>query len=144
LIWKILAVGRPSLAFARDGIDEYLGRIRGFGRIEVNFLKPTADVHARMLAQSADCFRILLDERGKQFTSRGFAAEIQKWENRSVPRCALLVGGSDGWDDATRKEAGLLWSLGSITLQHELALVVALEQIYRSCTIRAGLPYHRD
>ncbi len=144
MIWKILAVGRPALAFARDGIDEYLGRIQGFGRIEVSFLKPTADAHERMLAQSANCFRILLDERGKQFTSRGFAAEIQKWENRSIPRCALLVGGSDGWDDATRKEAGLLWSLGSITLQHELALVVALEQIYRSCTIRAGLPYHRD
>ena len=144
MIWRILAVGRPSLAYARDGADEYLKRLQGFGRVEVHFIKPSADTHRRMLAQSADCFRILLDERGKQFTSRAFAAEVQKLENRSISRCALLVGGSDGWDEETRKEAGLLWSLGSLTLQHELALVVALEQIYRSCTIRAGMPYHRD
>ena len=144
MIWRILALGRPSLAYARDGVDEYLKRLQGFGRVEVHFVKPSANAYRRMLAQSADCFRILLDERGKQFTSRGFATEVQKWENRSISRCALLVGGSDGWDDETRKEAGLLWSLGSLTLQHELALVVALEQIYRSCTIRAGMPYHRD
>ena len=142
--WKILAVGRPSLAYARDGVNEYLRRLEGFGRVEVHFIKPSADTHRRMLDRSADCFRIVLDERGKQFTSRAFAAEIQKLENRSISRCALLVGGSDGWDDRTRGEAGLLWSLGSLTLQHELALVVALEQIYRSRTILSGMPYHRD
>jgi len=97
-----------------------------------------------MLAESAGHFRILLDERGKQFTSRQFAAEIQKLENRSIPRCALLVGGADGWDDATRQKADLLWALGSLTLQHELALLVALEQIYRAATIKAGTPYHRE
>lgn len=144
MIWKVLAVGRPALPYARDGIGEYLRRLQGFGRVEPHFIKPSADAHGRMLAQSEGHFRILLDERGKQFTSRAFAAEIQKLENRSVARCALLVGGSDGWDDSMRAEAGLLWSLGSLTLQHELALVVALEQIYRSCTIRTGMPYHRD
>ena len=144
MIWRILAVGRPSLGYAREGVDEYLKRLQGFGRVEVHFVKPSSDSYRRMLAQSADSFRILLDERGKQFTSRGFAAEIQKLENRSISRCALLVGGADGWDEETRREAGLLWSLGELTLQHELALVVALEQIYRACTIRAGMPYHRD
>ena len=67
-----------------------------------------------------------------------------RWENRSIPKCALLVGGADGWDEAMRKKADLLWSLGSLTLQHEMALLVALEQIYRACTIKAGTPYHRD
>lgn len=144
MIWKIIAVGQPALGYARDGIRDYLARIQGFNKIETRFLKPAPEVHAKMLAESEGHFRILLDERGKQFTSRGFAGEIAKWENRSIPRCALLVGGADGWDDDMRKNAGLLWALGSLTLQHELALLVALEQIYRACTIKAGLPYHRD
>lgn len=144
MIWKIIAVGQPALCYAREGIRDYLSRIQGFTKIETRFLKPAADVHARMLAESEGHFRILLDECGNQFTSRGFAGEIAKWENRSIPRCAVLVGGADGWDDEMREKANLLWALGSLTLQHELALLVALEQIYRACTIKAGLPYHRD
>lgn len=144
MIWKIVAVGQPALGYARDGIRDYLARIQGFNKIETRFLKPALDVHAKMLAESEGHFRILLDERGKQFTSRGFAGEISRWENRSIPRCAVLVGGADGWEEEMRKNANLLWALGSLTLQHELALLVALEQIYRACTIKAGLPYHRD
>ncbi|MDX2079894.1 MAG: 23S rRNA (pseudouridine(1915)-N(3))-methyltransferase RlmH [Terrimicrobiaceae bacterium] len=142
MTWKILAVGRPSLAFARDGIADYLGRLRHVTRIEEHFVKARPDSEARLLEHSDGHFRILLDERGRQFTSRAFAAEIQRLENQS--RVALLVGGADGWSDATRSKANLLWSLGSLTLQHELALVIALEQIYRAYAINAGLPYHRD
>lgn len=144
MIWKVIAVGQPALGFAREGIRGYLTRIEGFTKIETRFLKPTPDVCSKMLADSAGHFRILLDERGTQFTSRGFAGEIMRWENRSIPKCALLVGGADGWDEAMRGQADLLWSLGSLTLQHEMALLVALEQIYRACTIKAGMPYHRD
>lgn len=144
MTWKIIAVGRPALEYAREGIRDYVDRIRGFTKIETLFLKSSSDVHAKMLAGSEGCFRILLDERGRQFTSRGFAAEVQKWENRSISKCALLVGGADGWDEEMREKAGLLWALGTLTLQHELALLVALEQVYRACTIKAGLPYHRD
>ena len=89
-------------------------------------------------------FRILLDERGRQFSSRAFATEIQNLQNRGVSRCALMVGPSDGWDAPVRAEADLLWSLGPQTLQHELALLVALEQLYRAESILAGSPYHRD
>jgi len=144
LIWKILAAGKPALSYAREGIDEYLGRLARMTRAEIHFVKVTPDLHVRLLAQSEGCFRIFLDERGRQFTSAGFAAEIQKLENRSISKCALLVGASDGWGDAMRENADLLWSLGTLTLQHELALVVALEQIYRAHSILAGTPYHRE
>lgn len=144
MIWKVIAVGQPALGFAREGIRDYLARIQGFTKIETRFLKPAPDVFTKMLAESDGFFRILLDERGKQFTSRGFAGEIMRWENRSIPKCALLVGGADGWDEEMRNVADLLWSLGSLTLQHEMALLVSLEQIYRACTIKAGMPYHRD
>lgn len=142
MTWKILAVGRPALAFARDGIADYLGRLRHVTRIEEYFIKARSDSETRLLEQSAGHFRILLDERGRQFTSRAFAAEILDLAAHS--RVALLVGGADGWSDSARSKAHLLWSLGSLTLQHELALLVALEQLYRAHTINAGLPYHRD
>ena len=142
--WKIIAAGKPALDYARQGIDEYLGRLRVATKSEIHFVKTGSSLHARMLELSDGCYRIFLDERGRQFTSRGFASEIQKLENRSISRCALLVGASDGWDDAMRSRADMLWALGTLTLQHELALLVALEQIYRAHAILAGSPYHRD
>lgn len=142
--WKILAAGRPALAFARLGIEEYLARLQVISKVEVHFVKPGPRLHERLLALSAGCHRILLDEKGKQFASRAFAAEIQKLQNRSISRCALLVAASEGWDAPTRAQADLLWSLGPQTLQHELALLVALEQLYRTETLLAGTPYHRD
>lgn len=144
MTWRILAVGKPALAYARVGIDEYAARLVRFGSCELVFLKETRDTARQLIERSQGFHRILLDERGRQFASREFASEIAALENRSISRCALLVGGSDGWDDAMRSQADLLWSLGRMTLQHELALVVALEQIYRAATLRAGLPYHRD
>lgn len=135
-------MGRPALGYAAEGIGEYARRIGGFTKIELRFLKDGAET--KMLAESEGWFRIVLDERGKSLTSRAFVEQIAKWENRSVPRCAVLVGGADGWSDAVRQKADFLWALGPMTLQHELALLVALEQIYRACTLKAGLPYHRD
>jgi len=144
LIWKIIAVGVPALAFAREGIEEYLARLRGFGKVQTVFVKPGPLAHRKVLEHSHSHFRIILDERGKLVTSRELAANIQNWENRSIARCAVLVGGADGWDAAIRSQADFLWSLTPLTLQHEMALLLALEQIYRAATIKAGMPYHRD
>ena len=144
MTWRIIAAGKPALEFARIGIDEYLRRLQGFGKAEIHFVKQGARLHERMLELSDGTYRILLDERGRQFPSRAFAGELQTLQNRAVSRCSLLVGASDGWDEAMRGRADLLWSLGPQTLQHELALLVALEQLYRAATILAGTPYHRD
>ena len=144
MIWKIIAIGEPSLAFARRGIEDYLQRLRGFGKIETCFVRPGVPSPKKVLDLSEGHFRIILDERGRLFTSRDLAAAIQNWENRSIPRCALLVGGADGWNESVRSRADFLWSLSPLTLQHEMALLLALEQIYRASTIKAGLPYHRD
>jgi 23S rRNA (pseudouridine1915-N3)-methyltransferase len=60
-----------------------------------------------------------------------------------VKRVAFLIGGADGHEPATRAAADAVWALGRLTLQHELALVVLLEQLYRIQTIKRGEPYHR-
>lgn len=144
MTWRILAVGKPSLDFARLGIEDYSQRLAAFAKVEVHFVKPRADAADKLLELSGGCHRIILDETGKSFASRAFAGEIQRLRVRGTSRLALLVGGSDGWSDAVRQQADLLWSLGPQTLQHELALLVALEQAYRAETLLAGRPYHRD
>jgi 23S rRNA (pseudouridine1915-N3)-methyltransferase len=85
----------------------------------------------------------VLHERGTAPTSRELAAKVDQWR-QSGRRIAVIIGGADGHDPSLLDAADFLWSLGPLTLQHELALVVALEQLYRAHTILAGHPYHRD
>ena len=144
--WRIVSVGKPRLAFARDGITEYLARLRCFAQVEVVTVKAStpAKEGRQLLEATASCHRIILDERGRTFTSRQWADEMTRLERDARRTCAIIVGGADGHVDEVRAAADLLWSLTPLTLQHEMALLVALEQLYRGCTIRAGLPYHRE
>ena len=143
--WLLLTVGKPALAYARAGRDEYLARIARFTRIEQITVKASdpARESAELLAKSEGCFRVVLDERGQAPTSRQLAAKVQDWQQAARP-VAVILGGADGHDTSLTEAAGFLWSLGPATLQHEIALIVALEQIYRAHTILAGHPYHRE
>ena len=143
---QIFTIGKPKLAFARAGVEEYLGRLRGSGGIEIVELKPgPREVEsAALLERSAGAFRVALDERGDQITSRELAAKFASWELARIKALAFLIGGADGHTDALRQRADWRWSLSRLTLQQELALVILLEQIYRARAINAGAPYHRD
>lgn len=143
--WLLLTVGKPALAYAKAGRDEYLSRIAKFAPVEEITIKASdsARESAELLDRSKGCFRIVLDEHGKQFTSRQLAAKLDHWR-QSAQNIAFIIGGANGHDRAMLDAADLRWSLGTLTLQHELALVVGLEQIYRAHTILAGHPYHRD
>jgi 23S rRNA (pseudouridine1915-N3)-methyltransferase len=144
--WHIFAIGKPKLGFARDGIEEYATRLRGMADVTIEYLKPAAgeEESAALLRRSAGMFRVALDERGEQCSSRELAERVGRWEQDRVKSIALLIGGADGHSQAVRAQADWLWSLGRLTFQHELALVMVLEQIYRAHAIKAGLPYHRD
>ncbi len=142
----IFTIGKPKLAFARVGVDEYLSRMGQWGGVKWVQLKSGTreQESAALLARSEGLFRVVLDERGALVTSRALAKRLSDWELRSVKGVAFLIGGADGHTDELRKRADWLWSLTSLTLQHELALVVLCEQLYRARSIIAGLPYHRD
>lgn len=144
--WHIFAVGKPKLDFARLGIEEYAARMRPFVPLTIEYLKATTrpGESLALLERSKGMFRVVLDERGGAVTSRALAAKFAEWEMHGPRDVALLIGGADGHTDDVRQAAGWLWSLSPLTLQHELALVVVLEQLYRACTIKAGMPYHRD
>ena len=144
--WKIFTIGKPKLAYAAEGMAEYLKRLSPYAKIEVIPIKPGKgeSESEALLARSQGMLRLVLDERGQEFTSRAFAAKVRQWEQESIKSVALLIGGSDGHSSQMRESADLVWALGKITLQHELALLVVLEQIYRAYSINHGLPYHRD
>jgi len=85
---------------------------------------------------------ILLDSRGQQYSSEEFAAHVGRLRDDGTQRLVLAIGPADGWSAAARQRANLLFSLGRITLPHQLARVVLAEQVYRALTILAGHPYH--
>jgi 23S rRNA (pseudouridine1915-N3)-methyltransferase len=87
-------------------------------------------------------YAILLDSRGRQYTSDEFAAQLGRIRDEGVQRLVLAIGPADGWSPAARQRANLLFSFGRMTLPHQLARVVLAEQVYRALTILAGHPYH--
>lgn len=86
---------------------------------------------------------VLLDERGRGFTTAALAAHVAALEQRGEGRMTLLVGAADGVDEAVRGAVDECWSLSPLTLPHDLALVLLLEQLYRVTSLAAGHPYHR-
>ncbi len=85
---------------------------------------------------------LLADSRGQTLSSEEFASTIGSLQDSGIQRLLLGIGPADGWSAAARERADRVISFGRITLPHELAAVVAAEQIYRALTIRAGHPYH--
>lgn len=144
--WKVVTVGKPALSWARHGAEDYLGRLQRAGQWEWVVLKngTSEQVAERMLAASEGCARVVLDERGKPWRSVELARWVEAQQLAGVKRGALLIGGADGHADRVRAAADVCWSLSALTLQHELALIVALEQLYRAGAILRGEPYHRE
>ena len=87
-------------------------------------------------------YAILLDSRGKQFSSEEFAALLGRVRDKGAQRMVLAIGPADGWSKTARERGNVLLSLGRMTLPHQLARVVLAEQVYRALTILAGHPYH--
>jgi 23S rRNA (pseudouridine1915-N3)-methyltransferase len=144
---RIIVAGKPALAYARAGVEEYLKRLSRSGGHELVIVKAGTreEVSARLLEKSAGCFRIALDERGEALGTRAFAEKLEGLAMRGeVKTVAFLIGAADGHDESLRRSCDFLLTLSPFTLQHELALLVLLEQLYRVASLKSGSPYHRD
>lgn len=144
---RVLAVGKPKLAFAKIGIEEYRARLETTVGLKLDFVKGSqqAAESAALLERSAGSVRVVLDERGEQIKSRELASRMTRWEQTpGVKEVCFLLGGADGHDEIARRNADWIWSLSKLTVQHELALLLVLEQIYRAYSLKTGSPYHRD
>lgn len=139
---KIAWIGKTKDPAIQSLTTEYLKRISRY--VEVEGL-PLADEAA--LLKLRDKSRpvhtlVLLDSRGKELSSEEFAEFLQNHQDRNPQPLVLAIGPADGFSDAARKAANTNLSLGKMTLPHELARVVLLEQVYRAFTILKGHPYH--
>jgi len=85
---------------------------------------------------------VLLDSRGMQFSSEDLAKFLNDYQDRNPLPLVFAIGPANGFSEEARKSATSLLSLGNMTLAHELARVVLLEQVYRAFTIIQGHPYH--
>jgi 23S rRNA (pseudouridine1915-N3)-methyltransferase len=148
----LLAVGRLRPSY-REACDDYLRRLSRYVAIrEVEVREasraPTPEVQrkdeaTRLLARvPADSDLVCLARDGKAWSSAQLAEQVSRWQLRARP-VSLLIGGSHGLDDALLERAGARWSLGPLTLPHELARVIVVEQLYRAWTILRGEPYHK-
>jgi 23S rRNA (pseudouridine1915-N3)-methyltransferase len=90
----------------------------------------------------APAYAVLLDSRGRVFSSEDFASQISRLRDSGTQNLVFAVGPADGWSVSARTRANLLLSFGPMTLPHQLARVVLAEQVYRALTIIAGHPYH--
>lgn len=144
--WTIITVGKPALPWARDALADYCHRLNKTQQVECLHLKdaPPDMITKRMLEASEGGLRVLLDERGKQHRSLELARWIQHQELHGCKRASILIGGANGHSDQLKALVKESWSLSSMTLQHEIALIVLVEQIYRAYSILRGEPYHRE
>ncbi len=87
---------------------------------------------------------VLLDEKGKQFTSREFALKIDHWMSSSVKKVSIIIGGAYGFSDEMYERANEKMSLSKMTFTHQMIRLFFVEQIYRADQILQGKPYHND
>lgn len=125
---------------AAELFDEYRGRISRFVPCDVKGLLLHEKKASRMVWV---CER---EKGSKQLSSEALAQELQKCMSAGSSELQIVIGGPDGFttEELERMRPNLRWSFGSLTFPHELAAVMASEQIYRALTILGHLPYHRS
>ena len=140
---KVAWIGKTKEPAIQSLTDEYLKRLSRYADAEGITLKDEAAV-LKLCARDARPRHtlVLLDEQGKQFSSEELAKFLGGYQDRNPLPLLFAVGAADGFTDQARQAATLVLSLGRMTLAHELARVVLLEQLYRAFTILKGHPYH--
>ena len=152
----IIAVGKLKEAYWAQACDEYVKRLGRYAKIQVVELadlsaKSDKDI-ALVLSEESQLIRrrlasatfvVAMDQTGKQVTSEQLAEMLNSLHNRGHSYLSFVIGGSWGLASDFKKQADMTLSLGAITLPHNLARVVLLEQLYRGFRILNGEPYHK-
>jgi len=149
---KIAWIGKTKEPAIQSLTDEYLKRISHYAQVEGQALRDEAALlqmcgrspvgKASKTGSSAKATLALMDSRGKKYSSEEFARFLGDYQARNPLPLVFAVGPADGFSEAARSAAQHTISLGAMTLAHELARVVLLEQVYRAFTILKGHPYH--
>ena len=153
----ILSIGKIASSWILQGIEAFetrLKRYTKFSQIIIPDIKNGASLAIEVRKEeegkeilkqlSASDFVVLMDEKGKEYTSREFSEWIQKQMNSGKKRLVLIIGGPFGFSKDVYNRADAKLALSKMTLTHEMAKLVLTEQVYRAFTILKGEPYHHD
>ncbi|MEZ4917524.1 MAG: 23S rRNA (pseudouridine(1915)-N(3))-methyltransferase RlmH [Saprospiraceae bacterium] len=151
---ELWTIGKTAEAYLDKGIGIYEKRLKNYLPFQFEILPnsklKTGEEHvvkqdeARLVLnklQSTD-FLVLLDERGKEFTSEGLAKWMETQLNAPHRRLIFLIGGAFGFHQDLYDRANAQWSLSKLTFSHQMIRLFALEQLYRAMTILKNEPYH--
>lgn len=151
-----MLVGKNTDDWVESGMNKYMTRINQYAPVECAFVPEPRSLKGNqmpdrvkemegeaLLARVKDSdFLVLLDERGKKFSSESFAAYIQRLMNRPIRRCIFAAGGAWGFSPGVFARANDRISLSDMTFNHQIIRVMFAEQLYRAFTILRGEPYH--
>ncbi|MEZ4938230.1 MAG: 23S rRNA (pseudouridine(1915)-N(3))-methyltransferase RlmH [Crocinitomicaceae bacterium] len=154
---KLIYTGKTGKSFLIDGEKEYLNRLKHYVKLEVIELPDIKNAHklseeeikskeADQLLKKIDSQDqiILLDDKGKQFTSMDFADFFQQKMNTGTRSICFIIGGPYGFDEKIYNLPHSKLSLSKMTFSHQMIRMIFLEQVYRSYTILKGEPYHHE
>lgn len=146
-------IGKSFPEYINSGIEYYLKKIKHFNEIEwieivpkkkaddVETVKKIEFEAIEKYLEPSDLI-ILLDDKGKHYTSEAFSEFIDKYQSQSVKRMVFIIGGAFGFDRRLYDMAGGKLSLSTMTFSHQIIRIIFLEQLYRGFTIIKGIPYH--
>ena len=135
----LLCIGKLREKFLKDAENYYLKRLQRFTTIKVKEIEDDKKVNETLKKCG---YLILLDEKGKQLSSKDFASFLQK-QILSQKNLCFLIGGWEGIEEELKKKADFVFSLSTMTFPYQLIRIIFLEQLYRAFTIIKGIEYHK-
>ena len=149
------SVGKTHESFVKEGIELFTKRISNYFPVEWNIIPMPRNAgimepamlkikegEAILVQINKEDFLVLLDEKGIEFTSEGFAKFIEKRTIESTKTIIFLIGGAYGVSDAVFARANFKWSLSTLVFPHQMVRLILAEQVYRACSILRNEKYH--
>lgn len=153
----VLAIGKTDESWIQEGIDKYSKRLKHYLPFEFQTIPDLKNRKTLSKSQQKDKegelilkqiqntdHLVLLDENGKEFTSKNFANFLQKKMNSGVRRLVFVIGGPYGFSEALYTKANVKVSLSTMTFSHQMIRPFFAEQVYRAFSILNNEPYHHD
>lgn len=153
---RLLSIGKTTSPYLREGLQEYKTRLNfytTFSIVEIPAIKGSKSMSmdeyrkreaAVLLPELISDFTILLDEKGKDFTSFTFARYMNAKLIQGIKSLDFVIGGAFGFHDSVREQADDIISLSGMTFSHEMVRLIFAEQLYRAFTIIRGEKYHHS
>lgn len=138
----VITVGQPKLGYAQDGWKEYWNRLKHYHQLRVSHIADKNNDNDHILAAAGKSYKVALVIEGQQLSSPELSQFLDKRALEGT-EVSFIIGGPDGLPQEVVEKSDFQWSLGKLTLPHDLAMVTLLESLYRASTISAGQPYHR-